>query len=158
MQSLFCTFTSFSYDDVKMCTNCRLPGRCTGPTGSQCPSHRAADRPPKLSLASLPLPRFPALLGLKLSPEPLQDPLVSCDRQWEPVSLWCPGPSDQERLLVSQTPPSLTSQKTSQAVGIIELSHGCIYYHSSSSARISHDNIEEVVFRWTNMLIGYVLE
>ena len=129
-----------SYDDVTMCTNWRLPGRCTGqcvqtrgipgrctgPTGSQCPSHRAADRPPKLSLASLPLPRFPALLGLKLSPEPLRDPLVSCDRQWEPVSLWCPGPSDQERLLVSQTPPSLTSQQTSQAVvGIIELSHGC---------------------------------
>ena len=139
-----------SYDDVTMCTNWRLPDRCTGPTGSQCPSHRAADRPPKLSLVSR--FHFPALLGLELSPEPLRDPLVSCDRQLEPVSLWCPGPSDQERLLVSQTPPSLTSQQTSQAVvGIIELSHGCIYYHSSSSARISHDNIKEVVFQWTNV-------
>ena len=156
MQSVFCTYTGFLYADVTMCTNCRLPGRCTGPTDSQCPSHRAAGRPPKLSLESR--FHFPALLGLKLSPEPLRDPLVSYDRQWEPVSLWCPVPSDQERLLVSQNPPSLTSQQTSQAVWRIELQnsfHKVVYLHGSNItllllARISHDNIKEVVFHWTN--------
>ena len=143
MQSVFYTFTGFLYADVTMCTNCRLPGRCTGPTDSQCPSHRAAGRPPKLSLESR--FHFPALLGLKLSPEPLRDPLVSYDRRsgllvsllWCPlglVSLWCPGDlSDRERLLVSLSsrPPSPpASHQTSQAVdfSVFTMSYYCHYW------------------------------
>ena len=152
---VFCTFTSFSYALHRYCW---LPGRCTGPTDSQYPNHRAAGRPPKLSLASLPRLHFPAFLGLELSPEPLQDPPVSYDRQWKPVSLWCPEPSAPEQLVVSQSshPPSPTSQQTSQAVGIVELQNrfsqgGCYMWHSSSWAKVSHDNIKEVVFQWANV-------